>query len=145
MPVVTFHLVEGHFSDDQAEELLIRSAELYGKVLEAPMERIRAFITTHSPQHFFVGGKTVSKNDVHAPFFEFIVLDGRSLEQRHELLSGFTDIISEVIGVDKSVIRGFCRRVTPEEWGIGGTPASVLRQAEIEARKAAAVANKAAP
>lgn len=138
MPVVNFHLVEGQYSDEQAEALLVGAATLYADVLEAPMERIRAFITPHPATQYLAAGQVVSKNNVHAPIFEFIVLEGRTLEQRHYLIKAFTELLAETLGIEMSVIRGFCRRVDPEEWGIGGTPASVMRAGEIQARKDAA-------
>lgn len=134
MPVVNFHLTQGCFTESQARELLLASAELYAQVLDAPMERIRAFITPHSANHCLVLGDTVDNNGMHAPYFEFIVFEGRSLEQRHYLLRCFTDLLSRILGVDKSLVRGSCRRVSPEDWGIGGVPASTLRQKEIQER-----------
>lgn len=135
MPVVNFHLTEGMFTEAQAKALLTGAAGEYAAVLEAPMARIRAFITPHPPAYFFAGGDVVSENDCHAPFFEFFVLEGRSLEQRQHLIAKFTELLVEHLGVEKSTIRGYCTRVSPDEWGIGGQPASALRQVEIEARQ----------
>lgn len=138
MPVVNFHLVDGLYTDEQADRLLVGAVELYAKVLEAPMERIRAFITSHAAAHMLVAGKTARDSGVHAPLFEFIILEGRSLEQRHTLMAGFTELLANTLDVDTAVVRGFCRQVAPEEWAIGGVPASVMRKQEIDARKAAA-------
>jgi 4-oxalocrotonate tautomerase len=137
MPLINIHLIEGYFSDQQAVELLEQAAGLYSEVLKSPVERIRAFITPHAPSHSFVAGDRVSNNRLHAPYFEFIVLDGRPLEERQALLKGFAQLISQILKVELKLVRGHCRRVSPEEWGIGDTPASDLRKAEIEARKEA--------
>ncbi|MCB1755845.1 MAG: tautomerase family protein [Gammaproteobacteria bacterium] len=140
MPVVTFHLTEGYFTDEQAKRLLVSAANLYAEVLDAPMERIRAFVTPHAPTHCLVAGQLVSEGRQHAPYFEFIVLDGRPLSQRQRLMAGFTELAASILGVEPAVIRGQCIRVRPEEWGIGGVPASVLRETEIQKRKDEAAA-----
>ena len=138
MPIVNFHLVEGKLTFVQNERLLKEACRLYAEVLGSPIDRVRAFITLHRPDQFAVGDDLVSNNDLHAPFFDFIVLEGRSLEQRQRLLAGFTDLLVETLGVRRDLVRGGCRRIDPEDWAIGGTPASVLRDAEIRARADAA-------
>lgn len=134
MPVVNFHLIEGMTTQDQNEKLLREAAILYSDVLKSPMERIRAFITTHKPEQFLVAGELVSSNNLLTPYFDFIVLEGRPIEERHRLLEGFTDLLVEVLDVKKESIRGSCRRILPEDWAIGGVPASELRKKEIESR-----------
>ncbi len=78
----------------------------------------------------------VSNNHLHAPFFEFIVLEGRSLDERQQLMSGFTALLVEVLGVAPGLVRGRCIRVHPQDWSIGGTGADQLREKEISARAA---------
>lgn len=138
MPIVNFHLVEGKTSPSQDERLLEEASRLYSEVLCSPMGRVRAFITAHSAGQFAVAGDLVSSNGLHAPYFDFIVLEGRPLEERHRLMAGFTDLLVDILGVSRDLVRGSCRRIGPEDWSIGGTPASHLRQAEIEARRLAA-------
>jgi phenylpyruvate tautomerase PptA (4-oxalocrotonate tautomerase family) len=65
------------------------------------------------------------------------VLEGRPVEQRHRLLSGFTDILVDVLGVARSRVRGRIIQVHPDDWAIGGVPASGARRDEIAARAAA--------
>lgn len=143
MPIVNFHLVAGTSTPEQDERLLRHASALYAEVLASPIERVRAFITPHDPEQFAVAGELVSVSGQHAPFFDFIVLDGRSLDQRQQLMRGFTDLLVEVLGVRRERVRGCCRRVPPEDWCIGGEPASELRRSEIDAR-AAAVAGRPA-
>ena len=145
MPVVNFHLVEGSYSPEQAERLLRAAGALYAEVLAAPVERIRAFISRHRPEEFLVANDLASNNGLHAPFFDFIVLEGRTLEQRQRLLAGFTALLVEILGVKAELIRGTCRRVHPEDWSIGGQVASVLRADEIRARAEAAAAAERPP
>ncbi|MCB1888474.1 MAG: tautomerase family protein [Rhodocyclaceae bacterium] len=140
MPVVNFHLIDTPANRAGVKPLLEGACALYAEVLGAPLDRIRCFVTFHDPDTFLAGGALCSENGQNAPFFDFIVLDGRSLEQRHRLLAGFTDLLVEQLGVERDFIRGCCRRVPPEDWAIGGVPASEKRKAEIEAR-----ARQAAP
>ena len=136
MPIVNFHLVEGLTTPAQDERLLIGACQLYAEVLKAPMERVRAFITLHKATHFAVAGGLAAHNGLHAPYFEFIVLDGRPLEDRHRLMRGFTDLLVDALGVRRDLVRGSCRRVEPQDWAIGGEPASVIRKDEVAARAA---------
>lgn len=142
MPVLEFHLVEGQHADSELDTLLRRSAALYADVLRSPIDRVRVFVTLHRPELFFAGGEGMGRDPRPAPVFSFVVLEGRSIEERQRLLSGFTDLLVEVLGAERSRVRGGCRPIAPEDWAIGGTPASVLRAAEIEARAEAAGAKR---
>lgn len=136
MPIVNFHLVDGMSTAEQDERLLIGACQLYAEVLKAPLERVRAFITLHRPGQFAVAGGLCAQNGLHAPFFDFIVLDGRPLDERHRLLRGFTELLVDTLGVRRELVRGSCRRVEPQDWAIGGEPASVIRKDEVAARAA---------
>ena len=140
MPVVNFHLVEGLTTPEQDERLLLGACRLYADVLRAPMERVRAFITLHRASQFAVAGELVAHNGLHAPYFDFIVLDGRPLDERQRLLAGFTDLLVDTLGVRRDLVRGSCRRIEPQDWAIGGEPASALRKDEVDARARAAAA-----
>lgn len=141
MPILTIHLAEGHYSDAQCEKLLVESSQLYADVLKSPIERVRVFIQTHKPSHIAIGGVPSSKSQVKAPYFHFLVLKGRSLEERHQLLRGFTDLIVEILQVDRAFVRGGCWPIPPEDWAIGGQPATVKRADEVDARSKAVSAN----
>lgn len=145
MPIVNFHLVAGLTSADQDRRLLEAASRLYAEVLDSPLERVRAFITPHPPGQFAVAGAVVSDGGPHAPYFDFIVLEGRPLEQRQRLLAGFTDLLVEILGVRRELVRGSCRRVEPQDWAIGGVPASALRRDEIAARAAQQAEGAAQP
>ncbi|MDN5863291.1 MAG: 4,5-DOPA dioxygenase extradiol [Salinisphaera sp.] len=135
---MNIHLVAEQFSDAQIGDLLHRCAVHYGKVLDSPMERIRVFVSEHRPQTFFVDGKLASAGAEPAPYFQYIVLQGRPQSEIEALMTGFTDILEAVLGVDRGRIRGACWPVPPEHWGIGGVMASVKRADEVAARKAKA-------
>jgi phenylpyruvate tautomerase PptA (4-oxalocrotonate tautomerase family) len=131
MPVVNFHLVDGHCSAEQKACLLKDASQLYSLVLHSPIERVRAFITLHAATECAVAGEVVEVSGRHAPFFEFFVLEGRPLDERQALMRGFTDLLSATLAVERGLIRGRCIRVDPQDWCIGGHDAAQLRQQEI--------------
>lgn len=136
MPVVNFHLVDGYCSAEQKIRLLKGASQLYSQVLRAPIERVRAMITLHGADEFAAVGEVTSVHGRHAPFFECIVLEGRPLDERQALLSGFTELLVKVLAVERNLVRGRCIRVEPQDWSIGGQGADVLREQEIRERAA---------
>jgi phenylpyruvate tautomerase PptA (4-oxalocrotonate tautomerase family) len=130
VPIVEVHLIEGSHTAAQHAELLAALSTRYAEVLDSPPERIRAYLTLHRPEHWFTGGAP----GVVAPYFTALVLEGRPVEQRHRLLGAFTDILVDVLGVDRALVRGRITPVHPDDWGIGGVPAGEARRAEIAAR-----------
>ncbi|TYC51415.1 4-oxalocrotonate tautomerase [Zoogloea oleivorans] len=138
MPILNIHLVRGQHAADRVENLLLRCSEAFAAGLRCPLDRVRVFVTEHEPHLMCVGGQLVRDAGVNAPYFSFIVLEGRSLEDRQQLLAAFTDLIVELLDVPRELVRGGIVPVAPADWSIGGQPASSLRQAEIEARRLAA-------
>ena len=136
MPIVTFHLVEGESSAEQDELLLVRASQLYANILSAPMERVRAFISSYAPRRCVIAGIPASRGAASAPYFEFLVLEGRPPEQRDRLLAGFTDLLVDVLGVRRDLVRGRCLELSPDDWAIGGVPARAVRADEVAARAA---------
>lgn len=143
MPIIHFHVCDTPASRAAGAALLQDASACYATVLQTPIERIRAFMTLHPPEMFLVAGELCSVSASQAPFFDFIVLDGRPLAERQRLLAEFTELCVQHLGVDRAVVRGVCRRVPPEDWGIGGVSASELRRAEIDTRARAAAAHSA--
>ncbi|PWR19542.1 tautomerase family protein [Zavarzinia aquatilis] len=133
MPIIHFHLAEGTSSAAQERRLLIAASRLYAEVLQCPMDRVRAFVVPYERARCAVAGVMLDEGGLSAPYFEFLVLEGRPLETRQRLLTGFTDLVADLLGVEKALIRGHCKRVQPEEWCIGGRMAQELRKADIEA------------
>jgi phenylpyruvate tautomerase PptA (4-oxalocrotonate tautomerase family) len=136
MPILEVHLVDGKHTAAQHAELLTSMSARYAEVLESPVERVRAYVTLHRPEHWATGGVPAAAGS--APYFTAIVLEGRPAEQRRRLLGAFTDIIVDVLGVDRKLVRGRIIQVPPDDWAIGGVPASVARKPEIAARAASA-------
>jgi len=137
MPIVTFHLVEGTYPEHRLAELLQRSSALYAATLDSPIERVRAFVASYPPERAAVGGTAVSQGARPAPYFEFLVLEGRPVAQRHTLLAGFTDLLVELLDAPRELVRGKVTQLAPTDWGIGGEPASAARRTEIQARASA--------
>lgn len=135
MPVAHFHLPASTFTAGQERDLLVRASATYSRVLDSPIERVRAFLVHYPASSIAVAGVLDSVSP--APYFTAIVLAGRSVEQRQELLGALTDDVVETLGVDRGGVRGQIIEVLPENWGIGGTPATGLRAAEIAERAAA--------
>jgi 4-oxalocrotonate tautomerase family enzyme len=129
MPILEVHLVEGEHTAAQHAELLTRMSARYAEVLASPLERIRAYVSVHRRELWATGGVV----GVEAPYFTAIVLEGRPAEQRRRLLEAFTDILVDTLGVDRKLVRGRIIQVSPEDWAIGGVPASAARSAEIAA------------
>lgn len=137
MPILTVNLQRDAYSPEQLERLLVNASELYARVLDSPLERVRVFINLFEPGAMAVGGRVVATCDIRAPFFEAILLQGRPVEQKQRLMAGITDLLEEVLEVERTHIRGVCWSVPPEDWCIAGTPASVKRAQEIDARQRA--------
>ncbi len=134
MPVVEIHLVEGDHDPSRIEPLLRRVSERYAAILDSPIERVRAFVTMHRPEHWMTGGVTAAVDGDAAPYFAAAVLEGKPPEQRRRLLAELTDIICDVMGATRSRVRGHIVQIPPEDWGVGGVPASQGRRPEIIAR-----------
>ena len=133
MPIVEVHLVEGLHTPAQHAELLRAISARYAEVLEAPLDRVRAYLTLHRPDHWATAGEPGSRAS--APYFTALVLAGRPPEQRRRLVEAFTDLLVDLLHVDRKLVRGRIIQVDPDDWAIGGVPASVARRSEIAARR----------
>ena len=139
MPITQINVPAGAFPDEAIGALLIElsgfyAATLYPEAASPPVERVRAFVNEVRPQVWASGGKLVSEGGADAPYFTCLVLKGRAIEQHHALIAGFSELIAKHLGCDKAQVRGQVVTIEPDNWGIGGVPASIVRQAEIAAR-----------
>lgn len=139
MPIVEYRIPAQTYPTQAIADLLQRSCALFAEELQAPIDRVRAVAHEIAPTAMCVAGRMVSDGEAAAPFFTYFLMTGRSEEQRHRLLAGFTDLIVECLGVDKSLIRGSVILVAPEDWAIAGVPAAVTRADEVAARAARTV------
>ncbi|ELB87468.1 tautomerase family protein [Rhodococcus opacus] len=134
MPVAHFHLVDGAYTAEQHRELLTAASRCYSEVLDSPMDRVRAFIVRYRPDDVAVAGTTVTDGAPAAPYFTAIVLAGRPASQRQELAARFTDLIVDILGAQRALVRGQIIEVDPANWAIAGTAAATTRAGEITAR-----------
>lgn len=141
MPILEYHLVENTYTDEQCEQLLVESSKLYAELLKSPIDRVRVLIHLYKPTMAATAGVPISRGGRSAPHFHFLVLQDRPIEDRHALLAGFTDLLVNILGVERGLVRGGCWPISPEDWAIGGTPASVMRAAEVKARADQAAAS----
>jgi phenylpyruvate tautomerase PptA (4-oxalocrotonate tautomerase family) len=137
MPILHVHLVDGLHTAREHAELLSAMSARYAEVLESPIGRVRAYLTLHRPEHWATGGVAAAQEPVSAPYFTAVVLEGRPAEQRRRLLAELTAVLVDVLRVDRALVRGRCIPVHPDDWAIGGVPASAVRAGEIAARGAA--------
>lgn len=138
MPVAHFHLVDGAYTADQHRELLTAASHCYAEVLDSPLERVRTFIVRYEPGDVAGAGVTVADAAPPAPYFTAIVLAGRPATQRQELAARFTDLIVDLLGAQRSLVRGQIVEVDPANWAIAGTAAATTRASEIAGRAGAA-------
>ncbi|MFC9555673.1 tautomerase family protein [Rhodococcus sp. NPDC056960] len=134
MPVAHFHLVDGAYTAEQHRTLLTEASRCYAEVLDSPIERVRTFIVRYTPGDVAVAGAVVADGAPPAPYFTAIVLAGRPASQREELAARFTDLVVDVLGEDRALVRGQIVEVDPVNWAIAGNSAAATRAGEISAR-----------
>lgn len=61
------------------------------------------------------------------PFVQVTILEGRTVEQKHDLMKRLSDATAEALGGDPERIRVAIYEVSKDDWAIGGVPISVLR------------------
>lgn len=142
MPVAHFHLVHSAYSSEQRHRLLTEASRCYAEVLGSPIDRVRTCVVGYPPEDIATGGAVVADGGTAAPFFTAIVLAGRPIEQRDRLGARFTDLIVDILGVPRSLVRGQVVEVDPANWYIAGTSASAARADEIAARAEARSAER---
>jgi 4-oxalocrotonate tautomerase len=63
------------------------------------------------------------------PFISVTLIEGRTTEQKHDLLKKLTVASAEALDIDPQNVRVAIHEVSADEWGIGGEPMSKLRPA----------------
>ncbi|MFM6854084.1 MAG: 4-oxalocrotonate tautomerase [Sphingopyxis sp.] len=139
MPIVNFHLIDGRHDDAAIGRLLVAASHFYVETLypgqnPPPLDRVRAFVTPVVPGHWATAGVLASDGGADAPYFTCLTLAGRPVEQLHRLISGFTDLLVAHLACARASVRGQVLPIDPAHWGIGGAPASAVRQDEAALR-----------
>ena len=65
------------------------------------------------------------------PLIQVTMVEGRSTEQKHDLIRNLSHSMSETLGVPLERIRVAIYEISADEWGIGGEPFSVARPAGV--------------
>lgn len=61
------------------------------------------------------------------PFIQVTMLEGRTIEQKHELMKKITEGTVEALGAKPESIRVAIYEVSKDDWAVGGVPMSTLR------------------
>ncbi len=61
------------------------------------------------------------------PFIQVTMLEGRTVDQKHALMSKVTDAVVDALGSKRETIRVAIYEVSKDDWAIGGEPMSKLR------------------
>ena len=129
MPVVFMNIPEPHLSPDAETRLLTQASQVMADCLNSPIERVRIYIKSYCETRYATAGQVGKPS----PFFEFLIFQGRPAEMKHAIMAQMTDLIARETGLDASDVRGVCRTVSPDDWCIGGEPASKVRATHIAA------------
>lgn len=132
MPVAHIHLTD--CTPDQERRLLVEGSERYATVMGAPIERVRIFVHHLPASSVAVGGRPIADTGDPAAYFEAIAMTGRPVATRHRLIAEFTDLLVEVLAIERDLVRGMVVEVEPDHWGIAGMPASRRRATELADR-----------
>lgn len=61
------------------------------------------------------------------PFIQVTMLQGRTTQQKHDLIRALTEATTEALGSEAARVRVAIYEVSADEWGIGGEPMSKVR------------------
>ena len=144
MPVAHINILQGH-SKETLKNVIRDVSQVIADVLSAPKDRLEVWVTEIDPDLWGIEGqpasevlKTKPRGQVEMPYVEMVLMEGRSPEQHHQVIEGVTNALAQHLGTDKNRIRVHIANCKPDNWGIGGVAAAILRKAEIEARAKAA-------
>jgi 4-oxalocrotonate tautomerase family enzyme len=144
VPVAHINLLKGH-PRETLQRMILEVSNTIADILSAPKDRLEVWVTEIDPELWGIEGRPASevlkekpRSSVEMPYVEMVLMEGRTPEQHHQVIKGVTDVIARQLGTQRERIRVHIANCRPDNWGIGGTPAAILRQAEIQARAKAA-------
>lgn len=79
------------------------------------------------------------------PLVRIDIMEGRPPEAIRELHERVAALVAEVLDTPIERVRTYITEFPPKAWGIGGVPADVARQAEVDARRDAMIARGESP
>ena len=144
MPACNVIVLKGH-PLATLKQLVVECSDTLARIIGAPKDRLEVWVTEVEPALWGLSGRpgdevlqTASRAEVEMPFIRIVLLQGRPVEQHHQLIAEISAVVARVLGADLERVRLQIDEVHPDRWGIGGVPASIRRAAEIAARAATA-------
>ncbi len=61
------------------------------------------------------------------PFVQITLVEGRTVEQKHELMKRVAEVTADALGAELTRVRVALYEVSADEWSVGGVPMSVSR------------------
>lgn len=61
------------------------------------------------------------------PFIQVTLMEGRTIEQKHELMRKLTQAVVDSLGSDAARVRVALYEVSTDEWAVGGEAMSVIQ------------------
>jgi 4-oxalocrotonate tautomerase family enzyme len=140
MPVAQINLLKGH-SPEALRQILVEVSSVMSRILGAPKDRLIVRIVEADPALWAIGGVPASealvsgkREELEIPFVQMVLMEGRPKEQFHALIEAITEIVARGTGIHRERIRMHIALAHPDNWGIGGVPASVARAKELAER-----------
>jgi 4-oxalocrotonate tautomerase len=63
------------------------------------------------------------------PLIQVTMVEGRTVEQKHDLIARLTDAMVEAVGTPRDRVRVAIYEISGDDWGIGGQAFSAVRTA----------------
>lgn len=64
------------------------------------------------------------------PFIQVTMMEGRTVEQKHELMKRLTDAVVDSLGSERARVRVAIYEVTHDDWAVGGEPMSKINSSD---------------
>lgn len=141
MPLANIYVLSGH-PKPVLKKLLREFAATYARILEAPIDRLQVWIEEVDTELYAIAGEPadevlarMERADAEIPLIRFVMMEGRPASQVETAIRELSEVVARNLGARLERVRAEVRTVPPENWGIGGQLASVLRATEISARR----------
>jgi 4-oxalocrotonate tautomerase len=69
------------------------------------------------------------------PLLQVSLIEGRTTEQKHELIAQLTETVVRVLDAPREAVRVIINEVPPEHWGVGGVPRSAAAGAGTQSER----------
>ena len=130
MPTLHVDIVKGCCTAEQKETLIMTLADTISTTMQRPRNIVRVFINEYDPADFSVDGysylrrqkelgetHTVENSDI---LISVLILQGRSAEQKQELIANITTALETNIGFKREWIRVFISDLLEDNFGNNG-------------------------